>query len=400
MEIVKDHDHMSGKRNAGAVLTELEAFALGPVRYPNASNGVVQAEPVDALPAALPEWVPILDLITKAPPEPALLIGGTGEDGRRNALVHRGDKVILGAESKAGKTWYLIQKMLCIAAGIPFLGHRTTRGAVLYVNFELQPWAFAKRVRIVAEALGLLDGQGRWRGEAPEFWVWNLRGVPGGYDIDALVTVAEERIKRMGLELAAVALDPLYKSYAGRQENDAGDMAEVLAAIERFSHRLGAAVFIASHFAKGDSSGKAQIDRISGSGVIARDPDSILTLSKFQNADNCYTFEATLRNMASPEPVVLEFKFPVWVLRPDLAATGKGYSLEDLANLLPTAESAALSINSWFEASTNQGLCANKNRFAELVEQCRVKGLVKFKLGPRNAHLHYRPFDTSQRDSQ
>jgi hypothetical protein len=396
MENLKHHDHMSGKALAGAVVTEFEV--LGPVKY--AAAGEAQAKPDDAPTIKLPEFIAIGDLITKAPKEPPLLVGGTGEDGRRNALVHRGDKVLLGAESKAGKTWYLIQKMLCIAAGIPFLGHKTTRGVVLYVNFELAPWAFAKRVRLVAEALGLLDGQGRWRGAPPDFLVWNLRGVPGGYDIENLVTVAEERLKRMALELAALALDPLYKAYGGRQENDAGDMAQVFEAIERFGHRLGAAIFIAAHFAKGDSAGKAQIDRISGSGVMARDPDSILTLSKFKDADNCYTFEATLRNMASPEPVVIEFDFPIWKLRPDLAATGKGYSLEDLANLLPTAESAALSFNSWFEASANQGLCANKNRFKELVEQCLSKGLAAFKIGPRNAHLHYRPLDTSRKDSK
>jgi hypothetical protein len=387
MELVKNHDHMSGKRNAGAVLDELET-ALGPVRF--AANGGALAEPGDAPTAQLPEFVAIGDLIAKAPPEPALLVGGTDEDGKRNALVHRGDKVLLGAESKAGKTWFLIQKTLSIAAGVPFLGHQTARGVVLYVNFELAPWAFAKRVRVVAEALGLLDGQGRWRGAPPDFLVWNLRGVPGGYDIDNLVTVAEERIKRKGLELAAVALDPLYKSYGGRQENDAGDMAEVFEAIERFGHRLGAAVFIASHFAKGDSAGKAQIDRISGSGVMARDPDSILTLSKFKDADNCYTFEATLRNMASPEPAVLEFAYPIWKVRSDLAATGKGYSLEDLANLLPTDPEAGLTGLAWFEAAGEQGICTKKARFQELKDQCLERGLVRFKTGAKNAQIFSR----------
>lgn len=379
---------MSGKRNAGAVVDELEA-ALGPVRYPAA--GAAPAEPDDAPTAKLPEFIAISDLITKAPKEPALLIGGTGEDGRRNALVHRGDKVLLGAESKAGKTWFLIQKALCIAAGIPFLGHKTTRGVVLYVNFELAPWAFAKRVKAVAEALGLLDGQGRWRdGLVPDLLVWNLRGVPGGYDIENLVTVAEERFKQMDIQLAAVALDPLYKSYGGRQENDAGDMAQVFEAIERFGHRLGAAIFIAAHFAKGDSAAKAQLDRISGSGVMARDPDSILTLSKFKDADNCFTFEATLRNMASPEPVVLEFAYPIWKLRSDLAATGKGYSLEDLANLLPTDPDAGLTGLAWFEAAGEQGICTKKARFQELKDHCLERGLVRFKNGPKNAQIFSR----------
>lgn len=372
MENVKYHDHMSGKANAGATLEEIEA-ALGPVRYPEA--GVAQAKPDDAPPpAALPEFIAIADLIAKAPPEPALLVGGTGEDGRRNALVHRGDKVLLGAESKAGKTWYLIQKMLCIAAGIPFLGHRTTRGVGLYVNFELAPWAFAKRVRQVSEALGLIDGQGRWRGAPPDFLVWNLRGVPGGYDIENLVTVAEERLKRRGLELAAVALDPLYKSYGGRAENDATDMAAVFEAIERFGARLGAAVFIASHFAKGDSAAKAQIDRISGSGVMARDPDSILTLSKFKDADNCYIFEATLRNMASPEPVVLEFDFPVWKVRPDLAAVGPGLDLAKLAAILPAD---GLNNAEWQKAAAEDGHQVGKDSAWQAAKKsCLKAGLV------------------------
>lgn len=380
---------MSGKRNAGAVLDEIES-ALGPVRFK--SDGVALAEPDDQpITAVLPEFVPIHDMITRPHAEPELLIGGNGEDRHKNALVHRGDKVMLGAESKAGKTWFLLQAALCISSGTPFLGHQTTRGVVLYVNFELKRWSFDKRVRQVAESLGLLDGMGRWKaGAPPDMLAWHLRGVQGGYDIENLIEVARERLKRMGLELAAIVIDPLYKSYGGRAENDAGDMAEVLQAIERFGHELNAAVFIASHFAKGDSAGKSQIDRISGSGVIARDPDSIVTLSRFKDEDNCYTFEATLRNLASPEPAVLQFDFPIWKPRPDLSASGKGYSLEDLANLLPADADAGLSSNQWFEAAAEQGICTKKTRFAELKDHCLERGLVRFKTGPRNAQIFSR----------
>ena len=374
---------MDGKRRAGALLDELLS-----AKKPT----IPQEISAESTSTPLPPFEFFGDILANMPEEPPLLVGGTDpSDVRKNALIHKGDKVMLGAESKAGKTWWMMQQALCISAGIPFLGHKTVQGVVLYCNFELRPWAFARRVQQISQALGLVDGTGRAK-TPPLFIGWNLRGKC--YDIERICEVAEERFRKMpGMKLAGIVVDPLYKSYGGKEENSATDMAAVLESMERFAENLHAAIFISSHFAKGDSAGKAQIDRISGSGVIARDPDSIMTLSKIKDEKNLYTFEATLRNMASPEPRVVEFDFPIWKPRDDIKAGGKAYDLTALVDLLPPE---GLSSNQWFEAASEQGICGKKSNWADLREKTLEKSLVQMKNGPRNSQIFTKATGTSQ----
>lgn len=373
---------MDGKRRAGAMLDEILAAKTPtpqPAQEPTAET--------------LPPFEFFNDILANMPEEPPLLVGGNDPtDIRKNALIHKGDKVMLGAESKAGKTWWMLQQALCISAGIPFLGHKTVQGVVLYCNFELRPWAFARRVKRISEALGLVDGTGRAK-VPPLFIGWNLRGKC--YDIERLCAVAEERLRKIpGMKLAGIVIDPLYKSYGGKEENSATDMAAVLESMEKFAENFHAAIFISSHFAKGDSAGKNQIDRISGSGVIARDPDSIMTLSKIKDEKNLYTFEATLRNMASPEPRVVEFDFPLWKARDDIKAGGKAYDLGALVDLLPEQ---GLTSNQWFDAASEQGICSKKSNWSDLRDKTLEKGLVCMKTGPRNSQIFVKLSGTSQK---
>jgi hypothetical protein len=382
MATLKQHDHMDGKRRAGAMLDEILAAKIPtpqPAQEPTAET--------------LPPFEFFDDILANMPEEPPLLVGGNDPaDFRKNALIHKGDKVMLGAESKAGKTWWMLQQALCISAGIPFLGHKTVQGVVLYCNFELRPWAFARRVKTISQALGLVDGTGRAK-VPPLFIGWNLRGKC--YDIERLCAVAEERLRKIpGMKLAGIVIDPLYKSYGGKEENSATDMAAVLESMEKFAENFHAAIFISSHFAKGDSAGKNQIDRISGSGVIARDPDSIMTLSKIKDEKNLYTFEATLRNMACPEPRVVEFEFPLWKVRDDIKAGGKAYDLGALVDLLPEQ---GLTSNQWFEAASEQCICGKKNNWADLRDKTLEKGLVTVKIGPRNSQIFVKASGTSQK---
>ena len=67
---------------------------------------------------------------------------------------------------------------------------------------------------------------------------------------------------------------------------------------------------IAHHFAKGDSSVKDPIDRISGAGAWARDPDSILVLTPHEEQD-CFTATSILRNFPQIPEFVLEWDYPV-----------------------------------------------------------------------------------------
>ncbi|MEI6656620.1 MAG: hypothetical protein WCP45_17795, partial [Verrucomicrobiota bacterium] len=87
-----------------------------------------------------------------------------------------------------------------------------------------------------------------------------------------------------------------YKGLGSRNENDAGDIASLLNEVEQLAVKSGAAVVFGAHFSKGNQAGKDSIDRIGGSGVFARDPDVILTMTPHEDAD-AHVIDLTLRTL-------------------------------------------------------------------------------------------------------
>ena len=65
----------------------------------------------------------------------------------------------------------------------------------------------------------------------------------------------------------------------------------------------------ATSVSPGAKSGKFAIDRMSGSGVMGRDPDAILTLTDLEE-DNTYSCETTLRAFPSMPAFGLRWDFP------------------------------------------------------------------------------------------
>jgi hypothetical protein len=81
--------------------------------------------------------------------------------------------------------------------------------------------------------------------------------------------------------------------------------------------RTDAAVVMAHHFAKGNSSAKEAIDRISGAGVWGRDPDSIVVLTPHEEA-HCFTRTSILRNHPPQAERVLRWEYPLLVVDGEL----------------------------------------------------------------------------------
>jgi hypothetical protein len=217
--------------------------------------------------------------------EPPQLVAG---------LLHRGSKLVLGGSSKSNKTWSLLDLAMSVAAGSKWWGFDTIAGRVLYVDFELQEWAFRRRVEVIADKRGMKMQPGR-------FQFLNLRGRK--------VSI-REIAKHVPNDLSLIVLDPIYKVMAGLDENKAGDIGIIMGEIEALAIESGAAVAFGAHYSKGNQAAKDSIDRISGSGVFARDPDAILSLTRHEE-DDCFTVEPTLRNFAPVDPFVVRWHFPV-----------------------------------------------------------------------------------------
>lgn len=257
--------------------------------------------PVDAKPRlSLPPLIDAARFVAMDLPEPAQLIAD---------ILHQGSKLVLGGGSKSFKTWTLLDLALSVAYGSPWLNFNTQAAPVCFVNFELQPWTIQERIKALAHAKGITFESGR-------LMILNLRGKAGHYNF--ILPQIRERVKSIKSKCALIILDPIYKLYAaGGKENDSGDMAQLLNAIESLAVDTESAIAYASHFSKGNQAGKESIDRISGSGVFARDPDTILTFTQHETQD-CFTVEATLRAFKPVSPFVVRWELPLMRAEADL----------------------------------------------------------------------------------
>jgi hypothetical protein len=226
-------------------------------------------------------------------------------------VLHEGCKMIISGSSKAGKTWSLINLAIAASNGLPWLGMPVKQSKVLYLDFELKKFFGTDRIKRVAKAT--------FNGEIkPNHHLdyWPLRGHRAEL-LDLLTKIRAER-----REYDLIILDPYYKLATGIDENDAKAVGEIVNLIEDFSEETGAAIVFAHHFSKGNKSETDHIDRASGSGVFARDPDAILTLTSHEEEEHL-VLEATNRNCPFSPPKVLEFSaetFPLFIHRPDLEA--------------------------------------------------------------------------------
>ena len=220
-------------------------------------------------------------------------------------LLHRSTKAVFGGSSKAGKTWFMLDLALSVANGRPFLKWNTTPGKALFINLEINKAFFKDRVTTLMEKRGV--------SEVPNLDVWNLRGIDaqaGTFLRDMADSVKNERY-------ALIVIDPIYKLMTGQAENSSKAATLLCHGIDQLASKTGAAVVYGHHFTKGGQAGKKAMDRLSGSGVLARDADTIITLTEHR-MDGCYTVETTLRNMASTPPFVVEWNYPVMEMRDDL----------------------------------------------------------------------------------
>lgn len=247
----------------------------------------------------LPEIIGAREFADQPLDEPKLLIKG---------LLHQGTKFALGGGSKTCKTWVLLDLAMSVAAGIDFIGLTTHPAPVLFINLEIHPKFFQRRVSRVCREKGI---------DVPSnLHIWNLRG----YDASAslLLPMITERIKLGGYGL--VIIDPIYKTYGDLKENAAEDMSRLLNQFEKVAFETGCAIGFAAHFSKGNQSQKETIDRISGSGVFARDPDTIITMTALEK-EGTFALEATLRNLPPFKPFAVQWKYPLMSRNDDLDPT-------------------------------------------------------------------------------
>ena len=184
-----------------------------------------------------------------------------------DGVLRQGHKMLIAGPSKAGKSFALIALAISIAEGKPWMGFPCAQGRVWYVNLELDDISCKHRFRDVYKALGLSPQH------LDNIDIWNLRGraVP----MNKLAPSMIRRARNRGY--SAIIIDPIYKVITG-DENSAEQMAQFCNQFDKVCAGAECAVIYCHHHSKGAQGGKRSMDRASGSGVFARDPDALLDM--------------------------------------------------------------------------------------------------------------------------
>ena len=219
-------------------------------------------EYIEGLNDDLPDMENLEEQMQNLPPLAPELIQG---------VLRKGHKLLLSGPSKAGKSYALIELCIAIAEGVPWLGLPCATGGVLYVNLELDRASCLHRFQDVYRALGIEP-------KNPDaIDVWNMRGHSA--PMDKLAPKLIRRAQKKGY--TAVIIDPIYKVITG-DENSADQMAAFCNQFDRIATELGCAVIYCHHHSKGSQGQKQSMDRASGSGVFARDPDALIDMIELE----------------------------------------------------------------------------------------------------------------------
>ncbi len=257
---------------------------------------------VEGVSDELPDMVS-LDTFKDNPPElPEELITG---------ILRRGHKMLISGSSKAGKSFLLMELCIAIAEGKPWLGFPCKKGKVLYVNLEIDPASAINRFLKIYEALGLPIKN------ANSIVVWNLRGhaVP----LDQLVPKLIRRVRDQHFD--AIVIDPIYKVITG-DENNASEMGAFCNQFDKICTETGCSTIYCHHHSKGSQGMKKAMDRASGSGVFARDPDAQLDMIQLELSEDiannvrdgnetAWRLESSLREFPNITPVNFWFEYPI-----------------------------------------------------------------------------------------
>ena len=265
---------------------------------PTHSYSQDQMTPQEEKKVNLPPIVNFGAIYGNIPPVKPVLIEG---------ILRQGHKMIISSGSKAGKSYLLINLAIMIAEGYKWIGHQCKKGKVLYINMEIDHASFCNRVESMYNALGLTTMSNR-----SNIDIWTLRGY--SMPLDSLIVHMGDTVRNAGY--SAIIIDPLYKVMQG-DENSNSDIAKMVTGFDQIANETGASVIYAHHYAKGYAGDKQVIDRASGAGVFARDPDAIVSLSEIDIPEDdaetrtAWRAEYVLREFKSPDPDNIWFEFPL-----------------------------------------------------------------------------------------
>lgn len=224
--------------------------------------------------------IEVSELLKTEPPEPDQII---------RDCFDAGDKVAIIGSSKMRKSFAAGQLALCLATGRRAFWLEVPKPRkVLLIQLELRDVHYHRRLHRHVKALGIGPEE-----LAGYFFVINARGLN--------LTIPQIQKEAMSIRPEVIIIDPLYKLLNG-DENSAEDMKPLFAAFDKLAEETGAAVVYVHHDKKGSSGDLDIRDRGAGSGILARDYDTCITLTPHVSDPDIIVVELLLRNYAPQKP--------------------------------------------------------------------------------------------------
>lgn len=287
-------------------------------------------------------WLPFItdaaDIIVKEiPPVIQIIVG----------IVCEMSKLVIGSGSKSYKTWLTIDLALSVSHGVKALGLETSRRKVLYVNLELKPDTFERRLQAVAKAKGMVIEPG---------WFYHLP-LRGKLSL-TLLQVIINRLIAICLEkgITVIVLDPVAMLNTQGDENSSRDQIVLMNEIDRLTTDAKCTVILNDHFGKGNQSEKDPLDAIRGSSAKGGAIDAAMILRR-HDVEECFRVDIIHRELPPIEPFVIGWNYPLMEPRTDLdpeemkkskGGRSKDYELAFLLTpIRNTSRESSITISAW-----------------------------------------------------
>src|ERR1039457_3146772 len=226
-----------------------------------------------------------------------------------SGVIAEHSKLSIVSSAKCFKTWLTIYLAIAISHGIEFLGRATSRSRVLYVNLELKPVTFARRIQAIAKALGITIDKA-W------FFHLPLRGKLSGLTVHEIVSRIIAAAKE--LDATVIVVDPLFKLNTEGDENSSKDQTLFCNELDRLTTEGRCTAIFNDLSPKGNMSEKEPLDVIRGSSAKGGDIDAAMVLRKHDETE-CFRVDLVHRELAPVEPFCIGWRYPLMVLRLDLS---------------------------------------------------------------------------------
>lgn len=247
--------------------------------------------------ATFPDWTVLvedaaIDTTDIHIPEPIELV---------SSLIPEQAKTVIGGSSKTYKTWFATDLAVSIATGSHFLNLPTQQRTVLYVNLELKPPTFKRRLQAIANAKQVSLPPN-------SLYELHLRGKLAGLQITDIVGRILHIANKFNIQVAI--LDPLFKLNTAGDENSAFIQTQLFNQLDRLVTTANLTLIFTDHFSKGSQAEKDPLDAIRGSSAKGGDVDCAIILRAHQEP-NAFSVHIVHRELPPVDPFVIRWSFPL-----------------------------------------------------------------------------------------